>query len=420
MVPASLMVAPQKTDASLDFFGGAAIGMAACFAGDFIAEAIGAAVDFTVDAFGLGGLLDGGGAMVPVDPIPTEMRECTLDVLFWNFANELIRQILRDMTAWVEGGFEGFPAFLTNPREFFEGVARSSLDRFISDNLAFLCEPFRFNIEISLTETLRRTRPERYACTLDDVFANYEGFVQGNFMEGGWRGWIHTSRKRANNPAHVLVDTTLHLPGVISVNTDTSWDILTWGRGLFSTQDEEGNVITPGAIIEDQLNNHLDTGRERLVVAKEVNELLDALLTFFITELFDAGTNTYSGLIGGVSGGVRTGSFAVARTLEMNDPSAAQERLLASIDARIAAAEEREDEVSAEALRALRAEVEAVDPTDPDAASQLTALENALRFTGVAEAAVAASSGAGGGAVGDIGTLPPYDNPGIAEEPASP
>jgi hypothetical protein len=385
MVPASLLVMPQKSEASINALIGAGAGMAGCFIANGLNNMVQAGMNALTNAFPVLGMFAGGQAMVPVDPIPSEIRECSLDTIVWAFINDLIAGILRDLTVWIEGGFRGTPAFVSDLRGFVLGTAQHTFDRFIDENLAFMCEPFQFNIGLTLTRMEVTTRAERFACTLDGVVGNIDGFLSGNFADGGLDGFLTMGTTRGGNPLSLIVDGSLNIMGMQEIQRQREFDLLSWGRGFFSMPDEQGNIITPGVVIEDQINHVLGSPQRRIEVADEVNELIDALIARFVGDLFNAGSDVFSGLIAG--GGAGGAGWASQRMNAYFDIDVRREALLIEIDEIIALAIEQENEEIEEAARQLREDVLALDPNDPDVLHQLWAYE---RTAGYLRAALAA------------------------------
>ena len=67
----------------------------------------------------------------------------TLDGIALAIAKLALEQILNATTAWVRSGFEGNPAYVTDPLQFFTKIADNIAGEFIKGSeLGFLFSPF--------------------------------------------------------------------------------------------------------------------------------------------------------------------------------------------------------------------------------------------------------------------------------------
>ena len=240
------------------------------------------------------------------------LKEGWLDGLAWILVDITIETVTRDLITWINNGFEGSPAFVTDIRGFFIDIADKTAGEFIrtefrDGEFAFLCEPFKGQIQIALALSYGGSPEETY-CRLSDITTNVENFIEGNFTDGGWRGWLQLStRDNAYNrylQAHAAL--TLQIGDLVR---EKEYE-LDWGNGFLSWEqcneetpgdaDQNCEIVTPGSVIEEQLNNTLDFGNRRLTVADEINEVLAALITQLAKQAL--------GGIGGVRG--YTSSYA--------------------------------------------------------------------------------------------------------------
>lgn len=204
------------------------------------------------------------------------------DQIGWCLVNIVIEYIGHSTVAWIKGGFNGNPVFVDDPEQFFRDIADIEAGKLIEElGGGFLCEPFRVNIQIGLVDEYNKRYGTGYGklCTLSDIIENAEGFVEGNFEEGGWEGWFHMTQNNQNNPygARYIFEKELDRRIAISqnkVNID-----LTWGNGFLSFKDPEtGETQTPGKVIDEQINNRLFNGERRLLIADEFDEIINALV----------------------------------------------------------------------------------------------------------------------------------------------
>ena len=227
-------------------------------------------------------------------------KEYVLDNLVTVLAKTLIKQITRSTIQWINSGFKGGPSFIQNPDQFFTGIADRVAGDFIeSIGLGFLCEPFRLDLQLSLALEYGGgggggSFTDEIGCTFSDVAGNIEGFVQGDFTQGGWDGFFKVTQNRNNNPYGAYLSAKSALDIKISSAQGTERLVLDWGKGFKSLTDGLGNILTPGATIEAQLSDVLGTDLAQLELADEINEIMGALAGQLLTQIMSA-----TGLAGG-------------------------------------------------------------------------------------------------------------------------
>lgn len=207
----------------------------------------------------------------------------------------VIENIVQSTLTWINNGFEGNPAFVTDPQQYFTDIASGVAGDFIAGtDLNFLCSPFQTQIRIALQKS--HTRPGRFQCTLTEVVGNIDNFYN-NFDEGGWDGWFAMTQNNRNNPYGTYLDAKLELDDRIANAIGIQNKQLDWNSGFLSLSDcveyetidggeagpiqgnckKRGPIKTPGVVIESQLESVLGTGIRQLELADEFDELVSAL-----------------------------------------------------------------------------------------------------------------------------------------------
>ena len=75
----------------------------------------------------------------------------TLDLIVITIVKQLLQDVLDSTVDWINSGFEGNPAFVTDPEQFFTDIADGIAGEFIAgSDLNFLCSPFQSQIRLSL------------------------------------------------------------------------------------------------------------------------------------------------------------------------------------------------------------------------------------------------------------------------------
>jgi len=248
-------------------------------------------------------------------------KELVLDGIAFAVINMILQQMSQSIITWINSGFQGSPAFIQDIGGFLTGIAdRVAGDYIWGSDLNFLCSPFQLDLRLALEIQYKQTRnagaPGQNQCTLSGVVANIDNFVNGNFLSGGWNGWFQLTMVPQNNTYGSLLMAQEQFSARLSNSKGMEAKLLEFGKGFYSMKDAKGNIVTPGTAIEAQLNETLDSGRQRIQVADEINEIIAALFTQLAKQAF-AGVG---GLLGLTQSGNGTGSGTYYNNLYGQNP----------------------------------------------------------------------------------------------------
>lgn len=222
----------------------------------------------------------------PVPPVSVAGSFLSLDNITYSAAKIIISNITNSIVAWINSGFQGSPAFIENPSDFLTDVADQVAGNFIAGTeLGFLCSPFSLNIRFALNFTYSSNFENKVYCRLTDVVSNVENFANftaGDFSQGGWKSWFQITQTPSNNALGAYLSAQHEMNLRVSESQFIQDKLLTWGRGFLSFSDEDGNITTPGAVIEGQLENVLGSGVRQLELADEINEVVAALIGYLV------------------------------------------------------------------------------------------------------------------------------------------
>jgi hypothetical protein len=244
----------------------------------------------------------------------TWIKENVLDGLGWAIAKRIVSGMVRSLINWVNSGFQGSPSFIADLKGFLLNIADEEIGRVISelgDVGSFICSPFRLDVQISIATQYARSREGNNAptCTLTGVIDNIEGFIAGIDPGNGLSDWLKiTSTPQTYTPYGATLSAEASARArLINAEGQTLTEV-NWGDGFLSqklcqtvggTGDGTDCTITkPGKVIQEALSFNLDTGRQSLVAADEINELVGALLN----QLANKALTGVAGLLG-LSGG---------------------------------------------------------------------------------------------------------------------
>ncbi len=240
-------------------------------------------------------------------------KEFSLDAIAYYVANSMLKRITTQTVNWINSGFQGSPAYVRNPQQFFLNEADRAASRILSSgNLDALCTPFRAQVRLALVRNYLDDQ-ENYTCSLGILANNYDQFM-GDFSQGGWGGWFELTQNDANNPYGALNKAQNQLAIDIGNQQKKFQDQLNWSGGTLSYDrcpegqeraDDDGlgdcwvakETVTPGKLIADTLHTNVSIGTKRLEAADEINEIITAL---------------FNQLVGRVIGGVGRGLFGAS------------------------------------------------------------------------------------------------------------
>ena len=242
------------------------------------------------------------------------------DAIAYCITNEIITYVANSTIAWVKGGFEGNPAFIDNPGQFFQDLANVEASSFLQ-GLAYgaegtsICQPFRAHIVLDIARSHLASQAgmggkSGYSqggfggggegvggyggCTLDDEQGNFKDFLAGNFSKGGWDTWFKLTQVDANNPYATYFNLKSQLDGSIQKQQDLADKELNWGKGFLSfkkCEDEVCKITTPGTVIEGQLEKTLGLAKDRLILAEKFDQVVavvvDQLIQTALNKVFE-------------------------------------------------------------------------------------------------------------------------------------
>lgn len=258
----------------------------------------------------------------------------SLDAVAYLLADVALEVMTADIISWINSGFEGSPAFVSNPSAFLGDVADYAAGAFIEDiGAGFLCSAFDVDIRAAIELNYYQATGgdgslrDKYQCTLSDIEGNVDDFLS-DFREGDLEDFFAISLEPSNNPYAVLNNLSIELDArTRDAEREAELTVFEAGDGFLShrecrtyTDDDgqqvteeppncSGDILTPGSIIENQLGDVLSIGQNRLTVADEFNEIASAFLVQVVRQaLGSAGLAAAGGSSNSSGGGdVNTG-----------------------------------------------------------------------------------------------------------------
>ena len=271
-----------------------------------------------------------------------DLKEYVLDGAAHLVAQVAITSIVHGVVNWANNGFNGSPAFVANIQVHLGQVSDQTASNFFSQLTGVsLNSPFQAQVASALqTQYYKSTAGNSFfllnACTLTGTSASAVSANGYDFSKGGLSGWFTFTSQPQNNPyglyfaakdelgsrvgssltqtqneiaqnhgflswrgdcnfQGVAVPTVSATSVNLTENPDgtydaTDGDTITAG----ATKDNGTNclsydVVTPGSVIENQLEKSLGSGVDSLVSSDEINEVISALAQGLISNVLGGG-----------------------------------------------------------------------------------------------------------------------------------
>jgi hypothetical protein len=243
------------------------------------------------------------------------LKEMVLDPIVWQLKSRVLHAMVRSTINWINSGFEGSPAYVTDLKATLLDVAdqrATALVRHLTSNLSLNLPAFQNPVVRDVLAgyyiaTSRDGFRLQNPYTLDRYSDNPDEFLRGrNFNgNGGFTAWFSAALNPQNTPIgfRSLVEDAVY-GGVEDATGETMQDYIN-GRGYLSlhkcpaptgmTQDANGTnnygevdlnakkskldcpVVTSGSLFEEAANRGIWIGGEQLVTADEFSEIVGAL-----------------------------------------------------------------------------------------------------------------------------------------------
>lgn len=254
-----------------------------------------------------------------------------LNGIAWTVAKAAIQSMTQSIVTWINSGFEGSPAFVTdlntNLRQLGDAVAMQFVNDLLFDTgkTDTIRSPYVERIGQAIAtgyylSTSGDRLQARLEYTLQNFSRNPQAFLHGDFRQGGWNAWYATNSTCGNNPYCAQFAAHDEFIARLETQIDQRIQELSWGSGFLSWRgecsiavDQQGNVHkdtdttdlsdadkclqhrinTPGSVVEDQLAGALGSPIRQLELADSINEIVGALVTQLVSQVISG-----SGLLG--------------------------------------------------------------------------------------------------------------------------
>lgn len=264
-----------------------------------------------------------------------------LDGLQWAVAKAAIQAITKSMVNWINSGFNGSPAFVTNLDQNLlgvsDGVANSFFNALSNNTSGGIKSPFQSVVSQQLRNSYYSStgRSGGSGYNLNQYSKNPAAFLAGKFgANGGFNAWFAAVGNNQNNPYGAAYAQQNALNAAVYKATTNRLNELNWGKGFMSWRgpctsskptantnsysiDAQGydtvtslanadtctsySIKTPGSIIEDSLGITATSPLRQLELSNSINQIVGALASQLINQV--VGATGLSGISQPSSGG---------------------------------------------------------------------------------------------------------------------
>ncbi len=220
------------------------------------------------------------------------IKEFVLDDIAYQIAKKVLAQSTRSLIDWINSGFQGKPAFITNLDDYLLNAADEVAGGFLAEsNFAALCQPLQMPVRIIINNYYQKARSwqEESQCTLSGAADNIQDFLNGNFNNGGWHSWFQMVSEPQNNIYGAAAIGISRTRDTVVETQNNKKEEANWSNGFLSVKDcSTGKCITvtPGNLISEYLNFKLTVGDRTLIASDEINEVIGALFAQLGNQVF--------------------------------------------------------------------------------------------------------------------------------------
>jgi hypothetical protein len=240
--------------------------------------------------------------------VATHLKGFVLDPLAWMLSKAILQSVVHSTVNWVNNGFNGSPAFVTDLNTTLLQVANTQADSFLQQltTNGSIHSPFQGVVASIVGASYNRSTNGGFFAsnpyTLNKVTKNDSAFLRGNFIQGGGLNTLFAEvMNPANNPAGATMIASAGLDGQVNNAVTTRNKELDWSKGISSFRGKCGapgktilnlidpclgaSIKTPGAVIMSGLEKSLGSGIDTLVNAHTFDEIIGSVLSQLVNQV---------------------------------------------------------------------------------------------------------------------------------------
>jgi hypothetical protein len=249
------------------------------------------------------------------------LKFTSLDYWMKYAVKKIIQELQDQVVGWIREGANGNPIFETNLMLFLDELRNTTGNNYL-DQLGAegspLCGYLRNDIVTGLSSYFNLPNGGSNANAGSTCAAeNYLGkdklaaFLGGDVQNGGgWDAWSAVTQYDNSNPLGAFLVNQDRLQQAVSKKQGSEREKLVWGEGFHSIEDANGDIKTPGNVINDQIKHVLRSDLNQLELVKTFDDLVTALADSWI----DSVIKDNNGLRGSNNGRSNTGQTSTIAT----------------------------------------------------------------------------------------------------------
>ncbi|MAZ40681.1 hypothetical protein CL654_00990 [bacterium] len=224
---------------------------------------------------------------VPIQDRAIEAKEFLLDCSVREAAQLVSENVVQATIQWVNTGFGGQPFYVQDLSQFFAGIEDAATQDFLSNQLpGSLNQPFQGAVSQRIAQSQSRpTLNQIYTCSGENIDQVFQGGASDS-----WLSFIDATTNPGCSPDAAYYTGESILAQQQQQSKKEYEQLLTQGEGTLPERDAAGNIVTPGAIINDLLKQNLGVGLDQLTQTDEIAELFDALVNRSFTIMSGGGS----------------------------------------------------------------------------------------------------------------------------------
>ncbi len=177
------------------------------------------------------------------------VKNCIEEGLALSIGRMLLAEMTQQIVTYIDSGFQGSPAFVGNPSEFFQNVGdqvlANALNSISEGTFGIdLCSPFRAQLLAGLEVNFGVGPINNYnnyynGCSLAEIVGNVNNAYQ-SFQN--WNAFLAISMNDQYNPYGAFLDTSNAIQAQATQQINVNASELGWGNGFLSQTDCTHNV----------------------------------------------------------------------------------------------------------------------------------------------------------------------------------
>ena len=244
------------------------------------------------------------------------IRNNCLNGLAYRIAKYALAKLTQKTVNWINSGFNGDAFFIRDQNSYMRSIQNDQINSILGPIGLYSNRnnyPYGRDFARAYLQHQKNTYNMYAQSNLSHYFNKYMTPAQysGNFMGGGWNGWLALTQNPANNPLGFGMITSQQIADRTAVATNEATNELNWGDGFLSQKkcvdpinytpkDAKKNpcnkweTVTPGIAISNQLSNAMGSSYRQLEMADQINESMSVVFDALVNQAMSWGVSQLS------------------------------------------------------------------------------------------------------------------------------